>query len=78
MKYVSINGQRIRQNVRRAPADCEPPIRIAKSRSDTKPLYANEIRIEGPAAWLRYSPNSPLLRCGARMVLECVDVTVLR
>ena len=42
MKYVSINSHTIRQRGDR-------PIRIARSPGDTKPVYANEIDITGPA-----------------------------
>lgn len=75
MKYVSINGHTIRSNARTGAA--VPPIRIAKSRSDAKPTYANEVEILGPAT-LVYDPGKALMRCGARMVLQCRDVKVLR
>lgn len=64
--YVSINGGRIRHNA--VAKTFDPPIRIARSRNDTKPEYANEIKIHGPAQ-LIYSPGKPIMRCGARLVL---------
>jgi hypothetical protein len=75
MKYVSINGQTIRRNSRHGEAAA--PIRIAKSRTDSRPTYANEIEIVGPAR-LVYTPDKPIMRCGARLVLECADVKVTR
>lgn len=64
--FISINSQRIRRNIKSRKK--EPVIRIAKSQSDSKPLYANKINIVGPSQLL-YSPDEPIMRCGARMVL---------
>lgn len=64
--YISINAGVIRKNINLNRK--EPPIRIAKTKSDSKPVYAHEIRIKGPSK-LVYSPDSAILRCGARMVL---------
>lgn len=75
MKYVSINAHTIRHNAVAGTTDA--PIRIARNKSDAKPTYAREIEIIGPAR-LVYDPTKPLLRCGARMVLECADVKVVR
>lgn len=75
MKYVSINAHTIRRNA--VAGEAVAPIRIAKSRSDTKPVYASEIEIVGPAR-LIYTPEKPIMRCGARMVLRCADVKVIR
>lgn len=75
MKYVSINGQTIRRNAVNGTRDA--PIRIARSKSDAKPVYASEIKIEGRAR-LVYQPADPIMRCGARLVLIADDVTVIR
>ena len=75
MKYVSINGSTIRRNAVRGTNDA--PIRIANTPSDAKPAYASEIEIVGPAR-LVYDACKKRLRCGARMVLECADVKVVR
>lgn len=75
MKYVSINGHTIRANAVRGTT--EPPIRIARTKSDTKPAYASEIEIVGPAR-LVYDPCKAIMRCGARLVIECADVRVVR
>lgn len=70
MKYVSINGNTIRSRG-------DKPIRIAKTPSDQKPTYANEIVILGGAK-LVYDPEQAIMRCGARLVLVCDDVKVTR
>jgi hypothetical protein len=76
MNYISINGKVIRGNALRGTDD--PPIRIAKSHSDPKPRYAREIAISGPSR-LVYSPAKPIMRCGARLVLEVDgDVEIVR
>jgi hypothetical protein len=75
MKYVSINGLTIRRNA--IMRTDEPPIRIAKTPSDAKPIYASEIEIVGPAR-LVYDSRNKIMRCGARMVLICKDVKVIK
>ncbi len=75
MKFVSINAHTIRANAKNGTDD--PPIRIARTKSDSKPTYAREIEIIGPAK-LVYEADKPLIRCGARMVLVAKDVKVLR
>lgn len=66
LAHVSINAQTIRKNA--INGTDEAPIRIAKSRSDSKPIYAREISINGPSR-LVYTPSDPIMRCGARLVL---------
>jgi len=75
VKYISINGHTIRKNAVRGTVDA--PIRIARSRSDQHPEYASEIEIVGPAR-LVYDPEKAIMRCGARLVIECEDVRVVR
>lgn len=75
MKYVSINGPIIRRNALHGTDD--PPIRIARTPSDAKPVYAHEINILGSSK-LVYSPDKPIMRCGARLVLMAQAVTVVR
>lgn len=70
MKYVTINGHVIAANNRGGAI--MPPIRIAKSKRDKRPVYCYEADIVGPAT-LRYSPHEPIMACGARLVLECAD-----
>lgn len=75
--YISINGQTIRKNSRTGTK--EPPIRIAKSQRDKSPRYAHEIAIAG-SSHLLYSPDEPIMGCGARLVLLALngDVKVIR
>lgn len=75
MKYISINAHTIRRNA--VAGEATPPIRIARTRSDAKPVYASEVEIIGPAK-LVYDPCKAMLRCGARMVLQCADAKVIR
>jgi len=75
MKYVSINSHVIRSNA--VHGTDEPPIRVACSRLDPKPTYARELKIVGPAR-LVYDPRERIMRCGARLVLECADVEITR
>lgn len=72
--FVSINGQTIRRNA--VLGTDEPPIRIARTPSDSKPRYAHEVKL-GPSR-LVYSPKKPIMRCGARLVLETDYVEVVR
>jgi hypothetical protein len=71
MLYISVNAHTIRRNARSGTSD--PPIRIARSKSDKKPLYVNDVEVVGGAR-LRYSADKPILKCGARLVLECEEV----
>lgn len=75
MKYLSINGNTIRRNAIRH--ETLPPIRIARSPNDAKPIYASEVEIMGPAK-IVYDPHKRIMRCGARLVIECADVKVVR
>lgn len=76
-EYVSINAGTIRKNAVTGSDDA--PIRIARSKSDQKPRYAKEIKITAPCK-LTYRPEKPILRCGARLVIEAPDgaVKILR
>ena len=72
-EYVSINGGTIRKNA--ILGTNEPPIRWARTRSDQKPRYAHEVEIVGKCR-LVYNPKKPILRCGARLVLQAEDGAV--
>lgn len=74
-KYVSINSHTIKANAKNGTED--PPIRIARSRSDRKPTYASAIEIVGKAQ-LVYTPEKPFMKCGARLVLVADDVKIVR
>lgn len=76
MSYVSINGHTIRANKLHGRND--PPIRIARTKSDAKPRYAHEIAINGSSR-LIYSPEGAILKCGARLVIETFgEVEIIR
>lgn len=75
MVYVSVNAHTIRANARHGRND--PPIRIARTRTDKKPRYAREIELVGKARVL-YSREAAILSCGARMVIEAEDVKILK
>lgn len=72
-EYVSINAGTIRKNA--ISGANEPPIRVAKSRNDQRPRYAHSIEIEGKCR-LTYRPKRPILKCGARLVIEAEDGAV--
>lgn len=72
-EYVSINAHTIRRNAKHGTDD--PPIRIARTRSDSAPRYAKEIKINGPSK-LVYHPHGMLLKCGARLVIEAENGSV--
>lgn len=71
--FISINAHTIRKNARHGTND--PPIRITKTKSG-KPIYAHAIEVIGDSR-LIYSPKKPILKCGARLVLECDEVRVI-
>jgi hypothetical protein len=73
MKLISINASTIRKNA--VTGTDEPPIRIARTRADAKPVYAHQVEIIGPAKLVYH--RKPFMKCGARLVLECADVKVL-
>jgi hypothetical protein len=76
MTYISINGHTIRRNIKRGTDD--PPIRIARTKSDPAPVYAREVRILGPSR-LIYDPAQCILKCGARLALQtAATVEVVR
>lgn len=68
MTFISINKQRLARNFKRR-EKMEPPIRVAKGRNDEKPRYYHGIKIHGPCT-LYYWPQMPVLKCGARLVIE--------
>jgi hypothetical protein len=75
VRYVSINGHTIRSNAKHGRN--EPPIRIARTPSDSKPTYAHEITLKGDSR-LVYDPAKAIMRCGARLVIVSDDVEVVR
>ncbi len=74
MRYVSINGDTLRRNTRNGTNN--PPIRIAKSKSDTNPVYAHEIRIKGNAE-LVYRHDKPMRRGDVMVCIRSVGCPAL-
>jgi len=69
MYFVHVNRNIIASNTKHGRS--EPAVRIQKGRYG-KPTYATEVRL--PAGGIiRYSPLSPILPCGARLVIECEE-----
>lgn len=64
-RYISINKHVIARNARHGTN--EPAIAVRTSKS-AKAQYCHEAEIQGPSK-LVYSPDKPILRCGARLVL---------
>ena len=75
MYYISVNSHKIRTNAKHGTN--YPPIRVAKNKSDSEPRYAHEIKIIGDSKLL-YNPNKPILKCGARLVIEASVVIIER
>lgn len=57
--YISVNRHRIRSG--------EPPVRVARTKS-AKADYFRSVKIEGPSELIS-SPDKPILKCGARLVI---------
>lgn len=74
MFYITINGSVVRTNIKSMKK--RPPIRIATKKNDKSPIYAFEVKT-GPAK-LIYSPDQPIMGCGARLVLETEEVEVIK
>ncbi len=71
--YVNVNKHRIVSNAKHGTN--EPPIRIAGSKSG-KGEYAFEIELPAGSKML-YSADKPILKCGARLVIECPTKPVI-
>lgn len=65
--YVHVNQHKIRSNIRAEEVD--PPIAVKRGRSG-QPKYCSSVDLP-PGSRLHYSPHTPLLSCGARLVIEC-------
>jgi hypothetical protein len=67
MFYVNVNKHKIAGNAKNGTD--EPPIRISSSKSGSGE-YAHEIELPAGSRIL-YSAHKPILKCGARLVIEC-------
>ena len=65
--YVHVNQHKIRSNIHAETID--PPISVRRGRNG-RAVYGMGVRIPDGSS-LVYSPDSPLLPCGARLVIEC-------
>lgn len=63
--YVTINKHIIAHNARNG--DNQPPIAVRRTKSG-KAQYVHSVDIRGRSR-LVYSPDKPILKCGARLVL---------
>lgn len=65
-KYISVNKHVIAHNARHGTND--PPIRVTVGKSGPG-VYCWSVDIQGPSRLL-YSADKPILKCGARLVIE--------
>lgn len=65
--YVNINKYTIRDNAIRGTDN--PPVRVSKGKSG-KGLYCSELELPAGSRII-YSALEPILKCGARLVIEC-------
>ena len=75
MTFVSVNAHTIRANAKHDRSD--PPIRIARTGSNSKPPCAREIKLVGKATVI-YSPDCPLPNCGAQMAVQDDSIKIIR
>lgn len=75
-QYVSVNKHRIARNIKRAPEDREPVISVRTTKSG-KAEYGDHVVIKDSlgrvVAEFIYSPDKPLLSCGARLILKTTE-----
>lgn len=64
-KKIHVNMHIIRKNRETGASDHPITVKVGKENH-----YGSQIFIGG-SSWLRYSPQKPLLPCGARLILEC-------
>ena len=67
--YIHVNQHKIRSNINASPENIQAPITIKRGRSG-RSTSGNNVRIPD-GSHIIYSPYSPLLACGARVVIEC-------
>ena len=72
--YIFVNKHIIYKNARNGTND--PPVGIRKTKTG-KAKYCHEVDIQGPSK-LVYSPDKPILKCGARLVLITESEVVLK
>lgn len=65
--YVNVNKHTIADNARNN--NNNPPVRVSKGKSG-KGVYCNECELPAGSRII-YSAMEPILKCGARLVIEC-------
>lgn len=65
--FVNINKHVISRNAREKTED--PPVRISKGKTGPG-IYCHEVELPAGSRVV-YSPSRPILKCGARLVIEC-------
>lgn len=65
--YVNVNKHTIRRNA--VNGTDEPPVRVSKGKSGLG-SYCHELELPAGSKMI-YSADKPILKCGARLVVEC-------
>lgn len=71
--YVNVNRQTIDRNTKNGTDD--PPIRVTKGKSGDG-VYCHEVELPAGSRVI-YSPQGKILKCGARLVIECPTEPVM-
>ncbi len=66
LTYIHVNRNILASNLKHG--TCHPAVRLQKGKYG-KPVYCYQVDIKGPSRVI-YSPDKPLLPCGARLVIE--------
>jgi hypothetical protein len=71
--YVHVNQHIIRKNINAETK--EPPVTIRRGRSGTSVrCFSADL---GAGSRVIYSPDNPILSCGARLVIECPEEPII-
>lgn len=73
--YIHVNQHKIRKNIHANHDELDPPIAIKRGKTG-RTKYASRVSIPNGSR-LVYSPHSPILSCGARLVIECNEEPVI-
>jgi hypothetical protein len=74
MTFVSVHAHTIRANAKHGRNDPADP--VARTSSYSKPRDAREIKLVGKTTVI-YSPDWPLLKCGARMAIQDDSIKII-
>ena len=67
--YIHVNQHKIRSNIHAEDSDIQAPITVKRGRSG-RSATGSDVRIPDGSRII-YSPRTPILNCGARLVIEC-------